>query len=58
MQQYDKVCQLSALILSNVAVAPGSREHIKMYETELVIIASSDERIGNIAAGILAEINN
>jgi hypothetical protein len=54
VQQYDKLTQLSALTLSNIAAAPGSREYVKMFERELVMIASSDERIGNIAAGILA----
>lgn len=58
MQQQDKLCHLSALILSNISVAPGALDNIRLFERELVMIATSDERIGNIAAGILSELDN
>ena len=56
-QQFEKLCDLSALTLSNISVSPGSKEFVKQFEKDLVMIACSDERVGNIAAGILSELD-
>lgn len=40
-----KFAKLSAVILENISITPGTRAYLKPYETELFLIASTDDNV-------------
>ena len=54
----DKITKLSALILSNLSMAPAAKSNFLPYERDLFIIAASDESISKVICNILGELDN
>ena len=40
-----KFAKLSAVIIDNISITPGTRSYLKPYETELFLIASTDDNV-------------
>ena len=52
----EKIPKLSALILSNLSMAPASKPSFLPYEKNLFIIAATDESVSNIICNILSDL--
>jgi len=54
----DKITKLSALILSNLSMAPAAKTFFLPYERDLFVVAASDESVSKIVCNILSEMDN
>lgn len=58
MRNQEKLSQFAALTLSNISTAPGAKEELSFFESELIQIGFTDDSLAGIMANILSDIAN
>ena len=53
----EKISKMAALVLANLNLAPSNSKLLVFYESDLALIAASDEHTSKIVAEILEDID-
>ena len=53
----EKISKMAALVLANLNLAPSNSKLLVPYESDLALIAASDEHTSKIVAEILEDID-
>ena len=56
--KFLKIAKLSAIILDNITMTPGTRKYIKPYENDLFLLASNEEMVSQKLCSVLERLKS